>query len=181
MVKIAYCIIFYVLGIEFRISSKARSEEQASPQPEIVPLQTEPVSEAEDIGDLEQIIPDIKTKRVKTLFSREDIVVEGGLSVAELIDFLINQKDRNSYAILPEIYSPGPFIHGTLRSNNIVFSGPCKGTESNSIYQLKVGGIAFPNSIFALIKELKASGHTISVSVERETNTDFLSAYAYIN
>ena len=52
----------------------------------------------------------IAYKRPKKYFTKEDIVIEGCLNIAELVDFLINQKDRHSYAILPEIYSPGPLF-----------------------------------------------------------------------
>jgi hypothetical protein len=104
-------------------------------------------------------------------------MVEGILASAELIDFLINQKDRNSYAILPEIFSPGPFVHGTLRSNVVKFSGPCKGSDSELIYQLKIEGVLFPFPISHVIGELQDEGHTISLVVEREEATDFLSNF----
>ena len=122
----------------------------------------------------------IQLKRSKTFFTKEDIMIEGSLSLAELVDFLINQKDRNSYAILPEIYSPGPFIYGTLRSNLVTFSGACKGSEGDLSYQLKINGVIFPGSICALFRELKESGHKVHTIVEREAFTDFLSAYPHI-
>lgn len=112
-------------------------------------------------------------------FTKEDIVVEGGIGLAELVDFLINQKDRNSYAILPEIYSPGPFIHGTLRRNIFIFSGPCKGFNGNQLYHLKITDIIFPGALDALLSELKSHGHSVSITVQSESNTDFLSAYKH--
>lgn len=121
----------------------------------------------------------IQLKRSKTFFTKEDIVIEGSLSLAELVDFLINQKDRNSYAILPEIYSPGPFIYGTLRSNVVTFSGACKGSDGELTYQLKINGIIFPGSIWALYRELKDSGHKVNTIVERDNFTDFLSVYPH--
>ena len=118
-------------------------------------------------------------KKNKVVFKKEDIVVEGFFAVAELIDFLINQKDRNSYAILPEIYSPGPFVHGTLRINSINFSGPCKGVESDSIYQVKVSGIIFPPSIFMIVTDLRKDECQVSLVIEREAATDFLANYIF--
>ena len=116
-------------------------------------------------------------KRPREYFTKEDIVIEGCLNIAELVDFLINQKDRNSYAILPELYSPGPFVYGTLRNNNIAYSGPCKDGNGGEIFHLKANGIVFPRSISSLSRELEYSGHKIFITVEREANTDFLSAY----
>lgn len=116
-------------------------------------------------------------KRPKKYFSKEDIVIKGCLNIAELVDFLLNQKDRNSYAILPELYSPGPFVYGTLRSNSISYSGPCKAGNGEEIFHLKVSGIIFPRAVSLLNHEFELSGHKTFINVERETNTDFLSAY----
>lgn len=138
------------------------------------------IIEADEDGHIDHEGSEIQLKRTKTFFTKEDIMIEGSLSIAELVDFLINQKDRNSYAILPEIYSPGPFIYGTLRSNLVNFSGACKGSEGELTYQLKINGIIFPGSIWALFRELKESGHKVSTIVERDLHTDFLSAYPYM-
>lgn len=92
---------------------------------------------------------------------------------------MINQQDRNSFAILPEIYSPGPFIYGTLRRNNFIFSGPCKGLNGMQFYHLKITEVIFPGSLDALLRDLKSFGHSLSITVQSESNTDFLSAYKY--
>lgn len=118
----------------------------------------------------------IQIKKMKTSFTKEMIVIEGSIALAEFIDFLINLKDRHSYAILPEIYSPGPFLHGTLQSNSITFSGPFKGNDKETFYHMKIKGVIFPNSIRSLLQELEDSGHTNSITFESESNTDFLSA-----
>lgn len=122
---------------------------------------------------------DIQVKKPKTLFVKEDIIIEGSLALAELVDFLINQRDRNSYAILPEIFSPGPFIYGTLRNNITTFSGPCKGINGEEFYHFKVSGIIFPNSIHSIVHDLHFHKHKVSMTVEREKNSDFLSAYIH--
>ena len=122
---------------------------------------------------------EVPIKKPKVSFVKEDIIIEGSLALAELIDFIINQKDRNSYAILPEIYSPGPFIYGTLRSNSTTFSGPCIGPNDESVYHFKINGAVFPHSVNSTIQEFLSQGHMLSMAVEREKNTDFLAAYLH--
>lgn len=144
-------------------------------------INTEEIFEADADENLFHEESLIQLKRSKTFFAKEDIMIEGSLSLAELVDFLVNQKDRNSYAILPEIYSPGPFIYGTLRNNLVAFSGACKGSEGEFSYQLKINGIIFPGSIWALLRELEESGHKVHTIAERDTFTDFLSAYPHVS
>lgn len=144
-------------------------------------VNTEELVDEDDNDDITHDESGIQLKRSKIFFTKEDIVIEGSLSLAELVDFLINQKDRNSYAILPEIYSPGPFIYGTLRSNTITFTGACKGSDGELTYQLKINGIIFPGSVWALYRELKDSGHKMNTIFERDNFTDFLSAYPHIS
>ena len=45
------------------------------------------------------------------------------------------------------------------------------------IFHLKANGIIFPRVISSLNREFESSGHKIFITVEREPNTDFLSAY----
>ena len=161
-----------ILGIDFKIINKkdCKIHDQVKIQKH---------DELNDEIESETENTEIQIKRKKTYFTKEDIVIEGSMALAELVDFLINQKDRNSYAILPEIYSPGPFIHGTLRNNSIIFSGPCKGVNSEIIHHFKINGITFPSSIRSLIHELESAGHVLTLNVEREPNTDFLSSYTH--
>lgn len=137
---------------------------------------TEAMVDADDEENFDEGVSEIQVKRSKTYFIKEDILIEGSLALAELVDFLINQKDRHSYAILPEIYSPGPFVYGTLRSNIVTFLDSCKGPSAVA-HQLKITGIIFPDSISTLLRQLKEYGHNLTTIVEREPNTDYLSAY----
>ena len=169
------------LGIEYKILSKKELNSPEEFGNTVSKPDTEELIEVDDDGDFTHEDSEIQVKRTKTFFTKEDIMIDGNLAIAELVDFLINQKDRNSYAILPEIFSPGPFIHGTLRSNSMTFSGACKGSNNEISYQLKIVGIIFPESIWVLYRELKESGHKLSTIVEREVNTDFLSAYPHVS
>ena len=138
---------------------------------------TNPSDDENEDPESELNTSQIRMKKSKTIFTKETIVIEGTIALAEFIDFLINLKDRHSYAILPEIYSPGPFLHGTLRSNTLAFSGPFKGNGKETFYHMKIKGIIFPNSIGCLLQEFEASDHMISINFESEGNTDFLSAF----
>lgn len=137
-----------------------------------------PEFDPEQLEHIDEKAP-IYVKRPKKHFTKKDILIEGCLNITELIDFIINQKDRHSYAILPEIYSPGPFVYGTLRSNTLSFSGPCKNASGKDIFQLKISGIIFPQAIASLTHELDSEGHKIFIVAEREHNTDFLSNYKF--
>lgn len=171
----------YSLGIEYKILNKNNSNTDNIKKinSDIYKIDSASEFASNEDSDSQTDILEIHVKRSKVFFTKEDIVIEGGIALAELLDFLINQKDRNSYAILPEIYSPGPFIHGTLRRNNFIFSGPCKGFNENQLYHLKITDIIFPGSLDALLCELKSSGHSVSITVQSESNTDFLSAYKH--
>lgn len=180
--KVMRTLIFTLfLGIEFKIISRKNSNSLSSDGNNDSHSEAEAINEAEEYGIYENSEgPIIQLKRSKTYFLKEDIMIEGSLALAELVDFLINQKDRNSYAILPEIYSPGPFINGTLRNNFVTFSGACKDSAGKLSYQLKINGVIFPHSTCYLLRELRESGHKISLIVEREISTDFLSAFPYV-
>ena len=172
-----FIILTYFLGIEYsfinsKISGGDISSESIESTTDNSSLEQDPDHDTEDNEKHELYI-----KRPKKYFTKEDIVIQGCLNIAELVDFLINQKDRHSYAILPEIYSPGPFVYGTLRNNVISYSGPCKEGNGKEIFHLKINGIIFPRSIRSLSHEFESSGHKIFLTVERESNTDFLSAY----
>ena len=175
MLKV-FLLTFY-LGIEYDFINK-KTADKDTPSQSIEPVADEPYIEhdPEDVSE-EDAKPLLHIKRPKKYFTKEDIVIEGCLNIAELVDFLINQKDRHSYAILPEIYSPGPFVYGTLRNNIISYSGPCKVGNGKEIFHLKANGIIFPRVISSLNREFESSGHKIFITVEREPNTDFLSAY----
>ena len=102
--------------------------------------------------------------------------MEGVLSLAELVDYLINQKDRNSFAILPEIYAPGPFIYGTLRRNEITCTGACRTVQGSSVYQLRLQGIIFPRNLNNFLR-LLGPERISQLTQERQALTDFLSVY----
>lgn len=170
--------MFFYLGIEYKKLNKIQSDST-------IPItdfdrrdSTEKMDDTDDEGNFDEESSGIQIKRSKTYFSKEDILIEGSLALAELVDFLINQKDKHSYAILPEIYSPGPFIYGTLRSNSVTFLDSCKG-PSEVTHQLKIAGIIFPDSISAVLRELKEYGHKLTFIAEREPNTDYLAAYSH--
>jgi hypothetical protein len=179
--KTFFSTLLISLGIEYKILSKIGTDSSKFNENIKNNIKIEEVGEEDENENSVHEESGIQMKRSKTFFTKENIVIEGILSIAELVDFLINQKDRNSYAILPEIYSPGPFIYGTLRSNLISFSGECKGTDGELTYQLKINGIIFPDSIWALFRELTESGHNVNTIVERNNFTDFLSAYPHIS
>ncbi len=162
------------LGIEYRQITKNDTQISSNNN-----INDNDINQIDAEDEDEAIDFDIQIKKTKILFKKEDILIEGSLALAELVDFLINQKDRSSFAILPEIYSSGPFVYGTLRSNTATFSGPCKGINGEEFYHFKVNGIVFPNSINSIVDELHTHGHKLSMTVERESNTDFLSAYLH--
>lgn len=122
-------------------------------------------------------IGNVTVKRALVKFSKKDIVMEGGMAAAELVDYLINQRDRNSYAILPEIYSPGPFIYGTLRKNDSVVSGPCRTGRMGQVHQIRISGVVFPRALKQFVGQLAAEGHQVTLVVDREPHTDFLTRF----
>jgi hypothetical protein len=118
----------------------------------------------------------IQIKRAPIKFEKRDIYLEGSLALAELVDYLINQKDRNSFAILPEIYAPGPFVYGTLRRNEFTATGACRTIQGSSVYQLRLNGIIFPSNLSKFL-HLIGPERISQLSQERQPLTDFLSVY----
>ncbi len=118
----------------------------------------------------------VQFKRAPVKFEKRDIYLEGSLALAELVDYLINQKDRNSFAILPEIYAPGPFVYGTLRRNEITASGACRTIQGATAYQLRINGIIFPRNLSKFMHLLGLERIT-QLTQERQPLTDFLSSY----
>lgn len=96
--------------------------------------------------------------------------------MAELVDYLINQKDRNSFAILPEIYAPGPFVYGTLCRNEFTSSGACRAVQGTTVYQLRMSGIIFPRNLVNFLRIL-GPGRISQLAQERQPLSDFFAIY----
>ncbi len=98
--------------------------------------------------------------------------------MAELIDFLINQTGGHSYAILPEIIAPGPFLFGTLQKNELTYAASCRTVTGQSVCQLRLSGVIFPRNLQKMLQLIDPHEKIISsLTQDRHESTDFLSRF----
>ena len=171
---------FKTNGITYKFNQESKAPSIEEVQAAKAPAESDESEKDSDESEAEhqQSIQDthIQLKRAPIKFEKRDIYLEGTLALAELVDYLINQKDRNSFAILPEIYAPGPFVYGTLKRNEFTATGACRTTQGTTVYQLRLNGIIFPSNLSKFL-HLLGPERISQLTQERQAFTDFLSAY----
>lgn len=118
-------------------------------------------------------------KKAPVRFTKRDIILEGALCLAELIDFLINQTGGHSYAILPEIIGPGPFLFGTLQKNELSYAAACRTVTGQSVCQMRISGAIFPRAVQKMLQIIDPHAAVISSLIQdRHESTDFLARFS---
>lgn len=162
----------HVLGIHYNFRGTAKEEGGVVTCDHDGSSEDFDETEKVDLQDISETITLPERKR----FHGAYVVIEGALKVAELIDYLINQKDLHSYAILPEILAPGPFLYGTLMKNETTNLSPSSKNAVRPVHQIKIRGAVFPKGLNQLYELIKAEQEVELVS-ELNPMTDFLSTF----
>lgn len=105
-----------------------------------------------------------RTKITRTKSSAEtSLTVKGEQSVHFLFDYIMNQKDGRSFVVLPELISPGPFLHGTLCRAEFNAVGPLAGSGQ---WQIEINkGVILPGLASSLLDVTKILGPGVKVHI----------------
>jgi hypothetical protein len=152
-------------------------DEAAQPAAEPELSDHDPEDAAVDSISQEMLTTLITVKTRVQHFEPKYAIVKGLLSLAELVDYLMNQKDRHSFAILPEIFAPGPFFYGTLLRNDLALTGPCRSEDGRQSFQLRLKGALFPRSISAFLWHIRQQDPEVSLRSENNPHTDYLATF----
>lgn len=103
--------------------------------------------------------------------------IQGAQHVHVLFDYLLNQRDGHSFVVWPELFSLGPFLHGTQCRNELVVKRAVDAQSLEQVSHILLRGNILPAAVDRLLKQL--SEMDVAVVSELDLRTRSLEQFVF--